>query len=75
MKKLFVYEVMGYEFEDVEAFGSAWEQAKAKATELHCPIYRQVIKGNEVRLQVYYKGGLFNSIKFIKPDFSNVMQF
>ena len=67
MKK-FVYMVKGIEFVDTEAFGQAWEQAKAKATELHCPIFRQIIKNNEVRMQVYYKGGVFNSIKFMRDD-------
>lgn len=67
MKK-FIYQVKGFEFEDNTAFGTAWELAKAKATELHCPIFRQVVKGETVRQQVYYKGGLFNSIEFMRED-------
>ena len=67
MKK-FVYQVKGFEFVDSTAFGTAWAQAKAKATELHCPIYRLVIKGDTVQQQVFYKGGLFNSIEFIRED-------
>ena len=66
--KQFTYMVNGFEFEDNEAFGQAWAQAKAKATELHCPIFRRVVKGNEVRMQVYYSGGLFNSVKFMRED-------
>ena len=67
MKK-FIYYVKGFEFEDSEAFGKAWAQAKAKATELHCPIFREVIKGEKVKQQVFYKGGLFNSIEFMSDD-------
>ena len=67
MKK-FVYQVKGFEFEDSTAFGSAWEQAKAKAAELHCPIYRLVIKGETVKQQVFYKGGLFNSVEYMRED-------
>lgn len=68
MKK-FIYDVAGFEFVDTEAFGTAWRQAKAKATELHAAIYRQVIKNdNEPRMEVYYKGGCFNSIEFATPD-------
>lgn len=66
MKK-FIYDVAGFEFEDTEAFGEAWKQAKAKATELHCAIYRTVIKHEETR-EVYYNGGCFNSIRFATED-------
>lgn len=66
MKK-FVYDVAGFEFEDTEAFGKAWREAKAKATELHVPIYRTVIKTEE-RREVYYNGGCFNSIQFATAD-------
>jgi hypothetical protein len=67
MKK-FVYMVEGFRFEDSIAFGTAWELAKAKATELHCPIFRDVVKGETVKHQVYYTGGLFNSIEFMRDD-------
>jgi len=67
MKK-FVYQVKGFEFVDTDAFGIAWEQAKAKAAELHCPIFRLVIKDDKVRQEVYYNGGLFNSIKFMSEN-------
>ena len=73
MKK-FVFQVKGFEFVDTAAFGTAWEQAKAKATELHAPIFRLVIKGDNVRQEVYYKGGVFNSIEFM-GDGSRVMVF
>ena len=63
MKK-FVYQVAGFEFVDTEAFGKAWKEAKAKATELHTAIYRLVIRGEQVRQEVYYSAGCFNSIKF-----------
>lgn len=64
----FVYQVKEFEFVDTDAFGIAWEQAKAKATELHAPIFRLVIKDDKVRQEVYYNGGLFNSIKFMRED-------
>lgn len=67
MKK-FVYQVAGFEWEDTEAFGTAWKQAKAKAVELHAAVYRLVIKGEDVRQEVYYKGGCFNSIKFATTE-------
>lgn len=67
MKK-FVYQVNEFEWVDIEAFGVAWEQAKAKATQLHTPIFRKVVKGDKVKLQVYYKGGVFNSVEFMRDD-------
>lgn len=68
MTKKFVYQVAGFEWEDTEAFGKAWRQAKAKAAELHAAVYRLVIKGEDVRQEVYYKGGCFNSIRFATED-------
>ena len=68
MKK-FIYKVEGFKFEDSTAFGTAWEQAKAKATELHCPIFREAIRRNgAVRQEVYYSGGCFNSVEFMRED-------
>ena len=58
MKK-FVYQVAGWEFVDTEAFGKAWKEAKAKATELHAAVYRLVIDGEKVRQEVYVKAGCF----------------
>ena len=68
MAKKFVYQVAGFEWEDTEAFGKAWRQAKAKATELHAAVYRLVIKGEDIRQEVYYKGGCFNSTRFATKD-------
>jgi hypothetical protein len=68
MTKKFVYQVAGFEWEDTEAFGKAWRQAKAKATELHAAVYRLIIKGEDVRQEVYYKGGCFNSTRFATAD-------
>lgn len=73
MAKKFVYQVAGFEFVDSVAFGEAWKEAKAKAAELHTAIYRLVIKGEDVKQEVYYKGGCFNSTKFAMAD--NVMIF
>ena len=47
MKK-FVYQVAGWEFVDTVAFGEAWREAKFKASQLHEPIYRLVINGEDV---------------------------
>ena len=58
MKK-FVYQVEGFEFVDIEAFGKAWKEAKAKAAELHAAVYRLVIDGEKVRQEVYVKAGCF----------------
>ena len=68
MSKLFIYEVMGYEFDDTEAFGKAWKEAKAKATELHCPIYRTVVRGEELESEVFYQAGVFNSVRFATAE-------
>ena len=66
--KLYIYKVQGFEFVDFEAWGTAWEQAKEKATELHTPIFRTVLKSNKLRQEVFYKGGIFNSIEFMRGD-------
>ena len=58
MKK-FVYQVAAWEFVDSVAFGQAWHDAKAKAAELGAPIYRLVIKGEDVRQEVYMTAGCF----------------
>ena len=72
MKK-FVYQVQGYEFTDTEAFGKAWQEAKAKAWELHTAIYRLVIDGEKVRQEVFTKGGCFLSVNL--AQMKNVMLF
>lgn len=73
MTKKFVYQVAGFEFVDSVVFGKAWKEAKAKATELHTAVYRLVIKDEDMKQEVYYKGGCFNSTKFATAD--NVMVF
>ena len=72
MKK-FIYQVASFEFVDSIAFGEAWKMAKAMAEKLHCPIFRITIKHGEEEMEVYYKAGCFNSIKFATAD--NVMIF
>jgi hypothetical protein len=64
MKKMFIYDVAGYTFEDTEAFGKAWKAAKEKAAALHCAIYRTVRKSETERREVYYKAGCFNDVKY-----------
>lgn len=58
MKK-FVYQVAGFEFVGYEAWGDAWKQAKALATERHAAVYRLVIKGEKVTQEVFCKAGCF----------------
>lgn len=58
MKK-FVYQVAGWEFVDTIAFGEAWRQARAKATELHVAVYRLVIQNGQVKQDVFTRGGCF----------------
>lgn len=58
MKK-FVYQVAAWEFADSVAFGQAWQDAKVKAVELGAPIYRLVIKGEDIRQEVFMTGGCF----------------
>ena len=72
MKK-FVYQVKGYEFVGAEAFGEAWKQAKAKAQELHTPIYRLVIKGETVKQEVFVQSGCFLSVALANP--ANIFTF
>lgn len=71
--KQFIYQVQGYEFSDTEPFGKAWQEAKAKAWELHTAIYRLVIDGEKVRQEVYVKGGCFLSVTLAMMK--NVMLF
>jgi len=73
MKKMFIYDVAGYTFEDTEAFGKAWKAAKEKATALHCAIYRTVRKDETERREVFYKAGCFNNVKY--ADIREVMIF
>lgn len=67
MKK-FVYQVADFEYVGFEAFGDAWKQARAKATELHAGIYRLVIKGDIIKQEVLVNGGCFLSVEYAKPE-------
>ena len=67
MKK-FIYDVNGIEYSGAEAFGEAWKQAKAEAIKRQSAIYRTVINGENVRREVYCKGGYFNSTKYTSPE-------
>ena len=73
MKKVFKYEVGTHSFEDETAFGTAWKQAKEKATELHCAIYREVVQDKEIRREAYVKGGCFLNTKYVNSN--NIMIF
>ena len=65
----FIYKVAGFKWEDTVAFGEAWRAAKAKAAELHQPIFRSVVKANgTIHEQVFYNGGVFNSVEFMGCD-------
>lgn len=67
--KTFVYDVGAFEYRDGVAFGDAWRQAKAKATELHLAIYREIIlDGDTIRREVYLTCGAFIGIDYATPD-------
>ena len=68
MEKIFVYEVNGECFEDTEAFGKAWKQAKEVATREHTCITRQVIKGENIRNEYYTKAGFFQNDRFYNKE-------
>lgn len=65
MAKKFIYHVQEVDFEDTEAFGKAWEQAKELATEKHCPIYRTII---EEKNDVFCEGGFFLATHLAGPN-------
>ena len=68
MKKFF-YEVAGHEFCGETAWGDAWKQAKAKATELNAAIYRTITEGDkEPRHEVYCTAGLFLSTRYARSS-------
>lgn len=67
MKK-FVYQVAGFEFVDTTAFGTAWKDAKAMASENNYPVYRLVIKDEEARQEVYCTGGCFLPVNMVKKE-------
>lgn len=64
MKK-FIYQVQSFEFEDTEAFGTAWKEAKEKAKELHAPIYRTVV---ETQQQVFCTAGCFLGVGYARDS-------
>ena len=57
----YTYYVDGNEFTDTEAFGKAWQEAKELATQLHCGIFRKVVKV-EIR-EEWYGNGIFLDMK------------
>ena len=75
MTKKFVYQVAGFEFVDTTAFGSAWIAAQGKAAELQAPIYRLVIRGESVRQEALFKGGVFLPVTAIKDAASQLKIF
>lgn len=68
MRKDFYYHVNGTEFHDTEAFGQAWKDAKALATEEHCSIERTVVRGDKISYEFYATGGCFLSQRFWEKD-------
>lgn len=65
----FFYNVNGTEFTDTEAFGKAWADAKALATEEHTCITRTVVSDNDtMRHEFFAKGGCFLNEKFYNKD-------
>lgn len=66
--KIFFYYVNGTEFADTEAFGKAWTEAKALATEEHTCITRTVVKGEEMKHEFFAKGGCFLDERFYEKD-------
>lgn len=64
MAKDFFYHVNGTEFHDTEAFGKAWKEAKALATEEHTYITRTVVCGDDIRYEFYADGGCFLPDRF-----------
>ena len=63
----YIYHVNGCDFEDTEAFGKAWEDAKQKASKECCAVYRTTLK---VILdeQVFMTCGAFNSIDKVAAE-------
>lgn len=56
MDKMFVYEVNGTAFEGYEPWGEAWKNAEALAKTEHAPIFRQIVKGEDIRSEVFVFG-------------------
>jgi len=69
MTKVFFYYVNGTEFVDTEAFGKAWRDAKALATEEHTCITRTVLTGEDnLHHEFFAKGGIFLNERFYEKD-------
>ena len=66
--KQFIYVVDGIEFADTEAFGKAWKMAKEAAANAHTVIERYVVSGENIRHEIYFKGGVFNSTKYATKE-------
>lgn len=64
---LFTYKVKDFTFTDTEIFGAGWKEAKAKAAELHAPIYRTSVV-TETREEVFLNGNIFMDIKHATND-------
>ena len=72
MTKMFVYDVNGTQFEDTQAFGQGWKNAKKVATEEHATITRAVVEGEKVTYEFFAKGGVFLNEKFYEVDRAKV---
>ena len=68
MARTFEYRVNGTTFEDTEAFGKAWKDAKEMATAEHTYIERTIVNGNDIRYEFYAKGGIFLNERFMEVD-------
>ena len=56
----YIYTVNGTEYRDTVAFGDAWKNAKAQATNEHAYITRVIVKGDEIVSNEFFaKGGCF----------------
>ena len=74
MTKTYIYNVAAHTFTDSVPFGAAWQAAKAKATELHTTITREVWKGDTLlRREGFATGGVFIGTCWIDAD--NYYQF
>lgn len=63
----YIYHVNGCDFEDTEAFGKAWEDAKKKASKEHCAIYRTTLRA-VLNNQVFMTCDAFNSVDKVASE-------
>jgi len=68
----FIYIVNGTMIETTEAFGQVWKEAIAIAKADHTEVWREVIRGEDVRREFYAKGGCFLNERFYKPEKARV---